>query len=200
MSNDVTDFSAKEEELKTLSTKKMALKKKRYYVPNDNDDFTATFNKSLKLVNNYDLIDKHNIKFSLHYVYPCISKNTWAHIIKTSPQLKMYTGIDVIIEVSGNVWELIDQQQKDILLEHELMHLWLNENDDGVLSIKLLQHDLIDFKKIISKYGIQWTEQRDLITSQLEELEKERKEKEKAAAIANGTAKKRGRPPKMFRS
>ena len=189
--SDEIQYSAKEEELKSLSTKKMSQKKKRYYVPNENDDLTKTFNSGLKALNEIDMINKHNVKFSLHYVYPAISKNTWAHIMKTSPQLKMYSGIDVLIEVSGEVWELLDQEQKNILLEHELMHLYLTENDDGVLSIKLAQHDLQDFKKIISKHGIEWTQRCDLIKSQLAEAALERKAKEKEA---KGSGKKRGRP------
>jgi hypothetical protein len=184
-------YSAKEEELRALSSKKMSQKKKRYYVPNDNDDFTKIFNSELKALNQIDLINKHDIKFSLHYVYPAISKRTWAHIMKTSPQLKMYSGIDIIIEVSGDVWELLDDEQKHILIEHELMHLYLTENDDGVLSIKLAQHDLQDFKKIISKHGIEWTQKCDLIKAQLEEIAAERKLKEKESA---STGKKRGRP------
>jgi len=184
-------YSPKEEELKSLATKTMNQKKKRYYVPNENDDLTKTFNSGLKALNEIDLINKHNVKFSLHYVYPAISKRTWAHIMKTSPQLKMYSGIDVLIEVSGEVWELLDQEQKNILIEHELMHLYLTENDDGVLTIKLAQHDLIDFKKIISKYGLEWTQKCDLIKSQLEENAKEKKAKEKEA---KGTGKRRGRP------
>lgn len=196
--SDVTTYSAKEEELKVLSVKKMKAKKKRFYVPNDNDDLTKTFQKCLKLCNDYDMTEKHNIKFSLHYVYPYISKTTWAHIMKSSPQLKMYSDVDIIVEVSGDVWELIDQEQKDILLEHELMHLYITENDEGVPNIQLQGHDLEDFKKIISKYGIEWTEQREAISAQLEELEREKKAKDKEAAIANGTAKKRGRPRKHF--
>lgn len=194
--SDVTEFSAKEEELKVLSVKKMNAKKKRYYIPNENDDLTKTFEKCLKLCNESDMVEKHNVKFSLHYVYPYISKDVWAHIMKSSPQLKMYSNVDYIIEVSGGIWELIDQNQKDILIEHELMHLYITENDEGVPKYQLQGHDLEDFKKIISKYGIEWTEQRDLITAQLEELEEERKAKEKEAAIKSGKLRRPGRPRK----
>jgi hypothetical protein len=190
--SDEIQFSAKETELKALSTKKMTQKKKRYYVPNENDDLTKTFNSGLKALNEIDLINKHGVKFSLHYVYPAISKRTWAHIIKTSPQLKMYSGIDVLIEVSGEVWELIDQEQKNILLEHELAHLHLTENDEGILNIRLLQHDLQDFKKIISKYGVEWTQQCDLIKTQLVEIANERKAKQKE--LVKNSGKKCGRP------
>ena len=194
--SEVIQYSPKEEELKQLCSKKMSHKKKRYYIPSETDDLHVTFNKCLNLCNDYDLVKKHDVKFSIHYVYPCISKTTWAHIMKSSPQLKMYSDVDIIIEVSGDIWELLDQTQKDILLEHELMHLYLTENDEGELKIQLQGHDLEDFKKIISKYGIEWTEQRELISAQLEELENERKAKEKQEAIKNGTLKKRGRPRK----
>lgn len=194
--SDITEYSAKEEELKVLSIKKMSEKKKRYYIPNADDDLTKTFNKCIKLCNDADLVEKHNVKFSLHYVYPYITKDVWAHIMKSSPQLKMYSDVDYIIEVSGNIWELIDQTQKDILLEHELMHLYITENDEGVPKYRLQGHDLEDFKKIISKYGIEWTEQRDLINAQLEEMEEERKAKEKEAAIKSGKLRRPGRPRK----
>lgn len=195
---DVTTYSKKETELKALCVKKYKAKKKRYYAPNETDDLTVTFQRCLKDCNDYDMADKHNLKFALHYVYPYISKTTWAHIMKTSAQMKMYSDVDIIVEVSGDVWEMLDQTQKDILIEHELMHLYLNENDEGVLNIQLQGHDLEDFKKIISKYGIEWTEQRDLIQSQLEELELEKKAKEKETAINNGTLRRVGRPRKIF--
>ena len=194
--SEITDFSPKENELKVLSLKKMVTKKKRYYVPNANDDLSKTFEKCIKLCTDSDMVEKHNVKFSLHYVYPYISKDIRAHIMKSSPQLKMYSDVDYIIEVSGSVWELIDQTQKDILLEHELMHLYITENDEGVPKFQLQGHDLEDFKKIISKYGIEWTEQRDLITAQLETLEEERKAKEKDAAIKSGKLRRPGRPRK----
>lgn len=195
---EVTTYSKKETELRALCTKKYKAKKKRYYAPNDADDLSVTFQNCLKECLDYDMVDKHNIKFALHYVYPYISKTTWAHIMKTSPQMKMYSDVDIIVEVSGDVWEIIDQKQKDILLEHELMHLYLNENDEGVLNIQLQGHDLEDFKKIISKYGIEWTEQRELIQAQLEELEEDKKAKEKEEAIKSGKLRRVGRPRKIF--
>jgi len=195
---EVTTYSKKESELKVLCTKAYKAKKKRYYAPNETDDLTVTFNKCLKDCLDYDMVDKHNIKFALHYVYPYISKTVWAHIMKTSPQMKMYSDVDIIVEVSGDVWEIIDQTQKDILLEHELMHLYLNENDEGVLNIQLQGHDLEDFKKIIAKYGIEWTEQRDLIQAQLEDLEADKKAKEKEEAIKSGKLRRVGRPRKIF--
>lgn len=191
---EVTTYSKKEEDLKVLCTKKTVIKKKRYYVPNEDDELTKIFNKCLKECSEYGLVEKHNVKFSLHYVYPYISKNTWAHIIRTGPQLKMYSDIDYIIEVSGQIWEIADDKQKDILIEHELEHLLLSENDEGVIKMQMTGHDLEDFIKIIKKYGIDWTEQRSAIQARLEELEEERKLKEKDEAKKNGTAKKRGRP------
>ncbi len=194
--SEVIEFSKKETELRALAIKNASIKKKRFYAPNENDDFTQTFNKCLEQCEAYDLVKKHNIKFALHYVYPFISKDTWAHIMKATPHMKMYSGVDIIIEVSGGIWELIDQTHKDILIEHELMHLYLTENDEGVLNVQLQDHDLQDFKRIIKKYGIEWTEQKDLINSQMEDIEAERKVKEKEAAIACGKLRRPGRPRK----
>ena len=63
---------------------------------------------------------------------------------------------------------------------------------------KAARDNMNNVLSLISKYGIEWTEKREAISAQLEEIEKEKKAKEKEAAIANGTAKKRGRPRKHF--
>lgn len=199
MSN-VTTYSKKETELRELCQKKFKLKNKRYYVPHTNDELNNIFNKSLKENEHWDIIDSKGIKFAVHYVYPYIQKTTWAHIFHADPHLKMYSDIDYIIEVSGQIWELLDEEQKNILIEHELEHLYITETDEGEVKQQLQTHDLEDFVKIIKKYGIDWVEQKTCIESQFIEMEAERKAKEKAEKKqekkASGNYRGPGRPKK----
>ena len=175
----VINYSEKETQLKELAVKKGKLGKKRYYIPQETDELVQVFNEQLQLIDDKALIDKHNIKFQVNYIYPSISNTVWAHIFKVNNYLKMFTDIDYIVEVSGDIWEMLDDEMKKILIEHELKHVCITETEDGAPKLKLYKHDIQDFKSIIQKYGLDWTTKKELIVDQYKELLAERKEKEK---------------------
>lgn len=58
-----------------------------------------------------------------------------------------------IIFYIPNIQDLTDEQ-KEILMEHELMHI--GQDDKGNLVI--VPHDIEDFSEIIGKYGLFWDE------------------------------------------
>jgi len=175
----VITYSEKETDLKTLAVKKGKLGKKRYYIPQETDELVVLFKEQLNLINDKALVDTHNIKFQVNYIYPAISKTVWAHIFKVTPYMKMFTDLDYVVEVSGDIWEMIDDEMKKILLEHELDHVCITEKDDGTPVLKTLKHDVQDFRSIIRKYGIDWTVKKDLISEQYKEILHERKQQEK---------------------
>ena len=54
-----------------------------------------------------------------------------------------------------NVEGMTDDQLK-ILLFHELLHVGIEENEDGTENYSTQPHDLEDFKLIIDKFGTDW--------------------------------------------
>lgn len=50
------------------------------------------------------------------------------------------------------------QEQKEILLYHELMHCDYEEKKDGDITWKVRRHDIEDFSIILERYGLHWAE------------------------------------------
>lgn len=49
-------------------------------------------------------------------------------------------------------------KQLEILIFHELLHIGIEEAEDGGENYSIVPHDLEDFKKIIEKFGTNWSE------------------------------------------
>lgn len=49
------------------------------------------------------------------------------------------------------------EKQLEILLFHELLHIGIEPADDGGENYSIVPHDLEDFKKVIDKYGTDWS-------------------------------------------
>jgi len=55
-----------------------------------------------------------------------------------------------VIEIVKPVWEQLDEKSRTALVDHELTHCWVDDEDG--LSIKA--HDLEEFNSIVRKYGL----------------------------------------------
>lgn len=78
----------------------------------------------------------------------------YADCTKTNGLLKYYSGYDFIITIyEPNVLDLTEEQLQ-ILLYHELLHI----GTDG----KLRQHSVQDFHQILYQYGLDWIENENL--------------------------------------
>lgn len=118
--------------------------------------FRDAVGRKLAASRSLEYLKANNVVLQLNVVYPLISKTVMAQIIKCSPRYKAATGVDLMLEISGAVLDLIDQQHLDILIEHELEHIWTEYKDDGTPVLKLLKHNVEDFADIIDKYGMDW--------------------------------------------
>lgn len=49
-----------------------------------------------------------------------------------------------------------------ILLEHELLHIKIEDTDNGI-KYKTRGHDYDDFKSIIQKYGVDWADDKPIL-------------------------------------
>ena len=65
---------------------------------------------------------------------------------------------DYIIKIYEPNVAYMNDMQKRILMEHELMHIRATEDSSGDLKIQTAPHEIEDFKDIIEKYGIDWAQ------------------------------------------
>jgi len=95
-----------------------------------------------------------NIAYVL--VYPSISKKVAGKCIRSSNELRLFSGKDYVIEMSGELWDLLPADVKELLMLHELMHVAVEVDGDGNEVYKMRDHDVQDFSAIIQKHGIAW--------------------------------------------
>ena len=75
-------------------------------------------------------------------VSPYISKTVLGRCIKSNRELRFYSGFDYIIEVSGNVWDKLDDEQKYILVFHELLHIDITSKKNGEPALNIRDHTI----------------------------------------------------------
>lgn len=71
---------------------------------------------------------------------------------------KLYCPYDFVIVIYlPNIGHMSDEQKR-ILLYHELRHVNFKETKDGVGKYTIRPHDIEDFKNIITQFGMDWAE------------------------------------------
>ena len=90
-------------------------------------------------------------------VYPFIDKKTAAKCVKAQPLVQFFGACHYIIQVSGQLWDLMDEAEREILLYHELLHVKpvYNEKKD-TYTFQLRDHDIQEFSEVVRKHGIDW--------------------------------------------
>ena len=105
------------------------------------------------------VVEKHKMKFGpaeigYFLVYPNISRQKAAKCIKASHQVKYYSGYNYLIEISGELWDMLDNQTKEMLLYHELLHVDPNfKSKTQEWKMNIRKPDFSDFYAINDKYG-----------------------------------------------
>src|SRR5699024_9629002 len=56
-------------------------------------------------------------------VYPNLSKYRAAKCVKASREVKYYSGNDYLIEISGEMWDMLDQETREMVAFHQLLHI-----------------------------------------------------------------------------
>lgn len=104
-------------------------------------------------------------------VYPNISKVVAGRCVRSGKELRFFSGYDYLIEISGQLWDALDDSVRYVLLHHELMHIMPVMNDKtGEWKFELRKHDIEDFSNIIKKHGIDWISKVKLGISSLYDL------------------------------
>ncbi|WP_234572369.1 putative metallopeptidase [Rhodohalobacter sp. 614A] len=105
-------------------------------------------------------------------VYPNISKQRAAKCVKASREVKHYSGNDYLIEVSGELWDMLDKDTKKMLLYHELLHVdpvFKAKNQEWKMKIR--RPDFADYYEINDKHGNEWYKTIQATVSSLYDLD-----------------------------
>lgn len=128
-----------------------------------------------------DLIQKyhgHLTDFDVHLEYVFVSKAPKRNGKEIWGQCRKVTGFNAhiaeqnggepfyVILISEPVWDILPQDKRTALVDHELCHAWAEanqkEDDDEIDPVKLSlrPHDLEEFSAIVRRHGI-WREDID---------------------------------------
>lgn len=112
-------------------------------------------------------------------VYPNLSKTKVANCRVANHREHFFTdGADYIISVSGDIWDHLEQDRREILIWHELEHVHPEYNEDkGEYNYKVRNHDIEDFQSIIEEHGVDWFDDMKTIVSSFHDMSPERKQK-----------------------
>jgi predicted metallopeptidase len=105
-------------------------------------------------------------------VYPNISKQRAAKCMKATREVKHYSGNDYLIEVSGELWDMLDTDTKKMLLYHELLHIdpvFKAKNQQWKMNLR--RPDFADYYEINDKFGNEWYKTIQATVSSLYDLD-----------------------------
>lgn len=130
-----------------------------------------------------DVIKEQNIELGpaqVGYllVYPNISKQKAAKCMKATREVKYYSGNDYLIQVSGELWDMLDDDTRKMLLFHELLHIdpvFKAKNQEWKMQIR--RPDFADYYEINDKYGNEWYKTIQATVSSLYDLDPKQESK-----------------------
>lgn len=111
-------------------------------------------------------------------VYPNLSKQRAAKCVKANREVKYYSGNDYLIEISGELWDMLDNDSKEMLLYHELLQVdptFKTKTQEWVMKIR--KPDFSDFYEINDKYGNEWYKTIQATASSLYDLDPKQESK-----------------------
>ncbi len=123
------------------------------------------------------VIEKNNLDFGpaeigYFLVYPNISKQRAAKCMKATREVKYYSGNDYLIEVSGELWDMLDGKTKEMVIYHELLHIdpsFKSKTQEWKMNLR--KPDFADFYTINDKYGNEWYKTVQATASSLYDLD-----------------------------
>src|SRR5690625_94735 len=130
-----------------------------------------------------DFIQEQNIELGPAQVgylllYPNISKQRAAKCMKATREVKYYSGNDYLIQVSGELRDMLDDDTRKMLLYHELLHIdpvFKAKNQEWKMQIR--RPDFADYYEINDKYGNEWYKTIQATVSSLYDLDPKQESK-----------------------
>ena len=111
-------------------------------------------------------------------VYPHISKQRAAKCMKATREVKYYSGNDYLVEVSGELWDMLDSKTKEMMIYHELLHLdptFKSKTQEWKMNLR--KPDFADFYSINDKFGNEWYKTIQATASSLYDLDPKQESK-----------------------
>lgn len=105
-------------------------------------------------------------------IYPNISKQRAAKCMKATREVKYYSGNDYLIEVSGELWDMLDSKTKEMMIYHQLLHLdptFKSKTQEWKMNLR--KPDFADFYAINDKFGNEWYKTIQATASSLYDLD-----------------------------
>ena len=130
-----------------------------------------------------EVVDRESLDFGpaeigYFLVYPNLSKYKAAKCVKANREVKYYSGNDYLIEISGELWDMLDQKTREMVVFHQLLHInpvFKPKNEE--LKMKKRKPDFADFYEINDKYGNEWYKTVQATVSSLYDLDPRRESK-----------------------
>lgn len=112
--------------------------------------------------------DGHKAKICGLMVAPNISNSIAGKCVKSGRELKHFSGYDYLLQISEQLWGVLSDEIKYLLVYHELLHIDVKWSKNATKpTYALRDHNVKDFRQIIEKYGIDWIRQIELVSSSL---------------------------------
>lgn len=111
-------------------------------------------------------------------VYPNLSKYKAAKCVKASREVKYYSGNDYLIEISGEMWDMLDQKTREMVVFNQLLHIdpvYKAKNQEWKMKVR--RPDFADYYEINDKYGNEWYKTVQATVSSLYDLDPKRESK-----------------------
>jgi len=100
--------------------------------------------------------------------------------MKATREVKHYSGNDYLIEVSGELWDMLDDDTRKMLIYHELLHIdpvFKAKNQEWKMKIR--QPDFSDYYEINDTFGNEWYKTIQATASSLYDLDPKQESKVK---------------------
>ena len=123
-------------------------------------------------------LDLEPAKIGYFLVYPHLSKTKAATCIKASREVKYYSGNDFLIEISGELWGMLDAETKEMLVYHQLLHVepvYQAKTQQWKMNIR--KPDFSDYYEIADKFGNTWYKTVQATMSSLYDLDPKQESK-----------------------
>jgi predicted metallopeptidase len=123
------------------------------------------------------VIAEHKLEFGpaeigYFLVYPNISKQRAAKCMMATREVKYYSGNDYLIEISGELFDMLDEPTKKLMILHELLHLdptFKSKTQEWKMNLR--KPDFSDFYSINDKHGNEWYKTIQATASSLYDLD-----------------------------
>lgn len=123
------------------------------------------------------VIEEENIELgpaeiSYLLVYPNISTKRAAKAKKASKELKFFTGFDFLLEISGELWDMLDRQNRYMLVWHQLLHFDpVYKAKSQEWKMKTRKPEYADYYEINEEKGSDWHKAVQATMSSLADLD-----------------------------